>query len=178
MPQLPVVAQPEGVVPRPNESDKRDERKKHAERPRRLVPALGTLVRQRREAAGLSRAKVAKRARFSEATLKLIESGHRPSRSTLLRLINVPELALRWDDVAPLYGETAPTARHPPLHVVVVPLHGETVPLPLAECLAALGMEPVGSVQSAVVHAYCFRAAPARAEAPCGCGSVPPNRLW
>lgn len=116
--------------------------------------ALGTLVRLRRELAGLSRSKVAKRARIAEATLKLLENGHRPSRSTLLRIVNVPELRLTWEEVAPLYGEAllpplAQTVPPPPratqLQILLLPITG---PLPerLAACLAELGLTPLGSV--------------------------------
>lgn len=62
---------------------------------------FGQLLRLKREAAGLSRAKLAKRARLSEATIKLIEGGrHRPSRSTLLRLIQVEVLGMSWEAVS------------------------------------------------------------------------------
>lgn len=56
---------------------------------------FGELLRALRESAGLSRAKVAKRARLSEAIIKLIETtAHFPSSKTLYRLIHVRELQL------------------------------------------------------------------------------------
>ncbi|MFO0572729.1 MAG: helix-turn-helix transcriptional regulator [Polyangia bacterium] len=62
---------------------------------------FAALVRLRREAAGLSRAKLARRTHISEASLKLLESGrHCPSRFTLLRLLQARELGLCWEDVA------------------------------------------------------------------------------
>lgn len=127
----------------------------------RSAHALGALVRLRRELAGLSRAKVAKHARIAEATLKLLENGHRPSRSTLLRIVNVPELKLSGEEVAPLYGEAllppsarpaSPSARPVPappraatLHILLLPIVG-ALPERLAACLAELGLTPLGSV--------------------------------
>lgn len=75
------------------------------ERPAACTPAacrdFAALVRLRREAAGLSRAKLARRTHVSEASLKLLESGHHcPSRFTLLRLLQARELGLGWDDLA------------------------------------------------------------------------------
>ena len=79
---------------------------------------FGQLLRLKREAAGLSRAKLAKRARLSEATIKLIEGGrHRPSRATLLRLIQVEVLGLSWEAVSDIRrdrGFSALMAQVPP----------------------------------------------------------------
>jgi DNA-binding XRE family transcriptional regulator len=70
---------------------------------------FAALVRLRREAAGLSRAKLARRTRVSEASLKLLESGrHCPSRFTLLRLLQARELGLRWEDIARIRPELRP----------------------------------------------------------------------
>jgi transcriptional regulator with XRE-family HTH domain len=56
---------------------------------------FGELLRSLRESAGLSRAKLAKRARISEATIKLLENrAHFPSSKTLYRLIHIRELGL------------------------------------------------------------------------------------
>ncbi|HNN98174.1 MAG TPA: helix-turn-helix transcriptional regulator, partial [Pseudomonadota bacterium] len=61
---------------------------------------FGMLLRDRRNAAGLSRAQLARRAKLSESTIKFTETArHPPSRVTLIRLLGVPELQLRWDQV-------------------------------------------------------------------------------
>ncbi len=85
---LVVPPQPEGAVPL------------------REMQAFGRLVRERREAAGLSRSMVAQRAKLSDATIKFIETAKTiPSRTTLFRLLRVSELGLSWADV--------PAARQP-----------------------------------------------------------------
>ena len=61
---------------------------------------FGRLLRDKRNAAGLSRVQLARRARLSDATVKFTETArHPPSRATLIRLIGVSELKLRWADV-------------------------------------------------------------------------------
>jgi transcriptional regulator with XRE-family HTH domain len=61
---------------------------------------FGALVRDRRNAAKLSRLALAHRAKISDATIKFIETArHPPSRATLIRLLDVPELHLTWADV-------------------------------------------------------------------------------
>lgn len=60
---------------------------------RATQPEIGRRLRQLRDSAGLSRAKLAKLTGLSEATIKLIESGHTPSSRTLTRLANVPGFA-------------------------------------------------------------------------------------
>jgi len=71
----------------------------------RLTPALtrkqlqdfGRLLRDKRNQAGLSRLQLARKAKLSDATIKFIETArHPPSRATLLRLVGVAELGLRW----------------------------------------------------------------------------------
>jgi len=73
----------------------------------RLTPALtrkqlqdfGRLLRDKRNQAGFSRLQLARKAQLSDATIKFIETArHPPSRATLLRLIGVAELGLRWAD--------------------------------------------------------------------------------
>ena len=73
----------------------------------RLTPALtrkqlqdfGRLVRDKRNQAGFSRLQLARKAKISDATIKFIETArHPPSRATLLRLVAVAELGLRWAD--------------------------------------------------------------------------------
>ncbi len=77
-------------------------------RPTRLSPSashsqwmqFGRLLRDKRNAAGLSRVQLARRARLSDATVKFTEiARHPPSRATLIRLIGVSELKLCWADV-------------------------------------------------------------------------------
>ena len=61
---------------------------------------FGRLLRDKRNAAGLSRVQLARRARLSDATIKFAETArHPPSRATLLRLIGVSDLKLEWADV-------------------------------------------------------------------------------
>lgn len=75
---------------------------------------FGRLLRDRRNAAGLSRVQLARRAKLSDATIKFTETArHPPSRATLLRLVGVEELNLRWADTpgysigaAPAVAET------------------------------------------------------------------------
>ena len=62
--------------------------------------AFGRLLRDKRTAAGLSRVQLARRANLSDATLRFAETArYPPSRATLIRLIGVTELKLRWADV-------------------------------------------------------------------------------
>lgn len=67
---------------------------------------FGQLVRDRRNAAGLSRAELGRKAHLSDATIKFIETAKHPaSRSTLIRLVGVAELGLTWEDATLLYPE-------------------------------------------------------------------------
>jgi len=81
----------------------------------RLTPALtrkqmqdfGRLLRDKRNQAGFSRVQLARKAKLSDATIKFIETArHPPSRATLLRLVGVAELGLRWAET-PGYGAGA-----------------------------------------------------------------------
>ena len=70
---------------------------------------FGKLLRDKRSAAGLSRNRLARMAKLSDATVKFIETArHPPSRATLIRLVDVPELKLTWADVP---GHDSPAAR-------------------------------------------------------------------
>ena len=72
---------------------------------------FGALLRDRRNAAKLSRLALAHRAKISDATIKFIESArHPPSRSTLIRLLSVFELHLTWAEVP---GVHEPPAEKP-----------------------------------------------------------------
>lgn len=67
---------------------------------------LGQLIHDRRRRAGLSRQALGRLAKLSDATVKFVETGrHPPSRTTCLRLLNVPELNLQWQDLALFAGE-------------------------------------------------------------------------
>jgi transcriptional regulator with XRE-family HTH domain len=66
---------------------------------RKQVQDFGRLLRDRRNQAGLSRLQLARKAKVSDATIKFIETArHPPSRATLLRLVAVADLGLRWAD--------------------------------------------------------------------------------
>ena len=60
--------------------------------------AFGKLLRSRREAAGLSRSRVARLAGLSEATIKKLERGQMASKRTLLDLYSVHELGWGMGD--------------------------------------------------------------------------------
>ncbi len=66
---------------------------------RKQLQDFGRLVRDKRNQAGFSRVQLARKAKLSDATIKFIETArHPPSRATLLRLVAVAELGLRWAD--------------------------------------------------------------------------------
>ena len=72
---------------------------------------FGQRLRDKRNAAGLSRRQLAHKAKLSDATVKFLETARNPpSRGTLSRLIGVPELKLTWAEVP---GQTAPPASEP-----------------------------------------------------------------
>jgi len=78
---------------------------------RALWAEFGRLLRDKRTAAGLSRVQLARRAKLSDATIKFAETARQPpSRATLMRLIGVAELKLRWAEVP---GHPAPPATEP-----------------------------------------------------------------
>ena len=73
---------------------------------------FGRLLRDKRNAAGLSRMQLARKAKLSDCTIKFIETArHPPSRATLIRLIGVSDLKLRWPDIP---GHPEPPAPEPP----------------------------------------------------------------
>jgi transcriptional regulator with XRE-family HTH domain len=89
------------------------------------LPAFARLLRLRREAAGLSRRKLAQQAQLSEATIKLIETARtQPTRSTLLRLLQVLDLGLAPSDL-PLTRRGLPlqllATLGPPLNCYLAP---------------------------------------------------------
>ncbi len=94
------------------------------------------LLRLRREAAGLSRRRLANLARLSEATIKFIETARtRPTRATLLRLLLVNDLRL-------LPTELPLPRRDLPFHLASLP----SLPPPLNAYLAP-GFEPLRLVE-------------------------------
>ncbi|PSM31762.1 helix-turn-helix domain-containing protein [Haliangium sp. UPWRP_2] len=96
---------------------------------------FGRLLRDKRNAAGLSRVQLARRAKISDATIKFIESArHPPSRATLIRLIDVSDLKLHWADVP---GHPEPPAPESPSPVDSPRLRG-----PL-NCLLAPSYDPL-----------------------------------
>ncbi|MFO0578856.1 MAG: helix-turn-helix domain-containing protein [Polyangia bacterium] len=100
------------------------------------VAAFGRLLRDCRQAAGLSRAELGKRAKLSDASIKLIETGRgSPSRATLIRLVGVKALGLTWQDVVSLGGD-APQAGS-----ASAPIRLEAAPR--LNCLVAAGCAPL-----------------------------------
>jgi transcriptional regulator with XRE-family HTH domain len=79
--------------------------------PRKQLQDFGRLLRDKRNQAGFSRLELARKAKISDATIKFIETArHPPSRATLLRLVAVAELGLRWADTPGDSLGTAPEA--------------------------------------------------------------------
>lgn len=77
---------------------------------------FGKLLRDKRNAAGLSRVQLARKAKLSDATIKFVETArHPPSRATLIRLLGVSELNLTW---AAVPGSPREPAREPGGEVV------------------------------------------------------------
>ena len=73
---------------------------------------FGQLLRDRRNAVGWSRQELAERAKRSDCTIKFLETAHhRPSRGTLIRLINIKELGLSWSDVPEAVAPAQPSHR-------------------------------------------------------------------
>lgn len=98
---------------------------------------FGRLLRDKRTAAGLSRVQLARRAKLSDVTIKFAETArHPPSRATLIRLIGVAELKLRWADVP---GRPAP----PPAEPSDPPPLGATDLLSSLNCLLAPSYDPL-----------------------------------
>ncbi len=98
---------------------------------------FGRLLRDKRTAAGLSRVALARRAKLSDATVKLAETARRsPSGATLIRLVDVAELKLRWAEVP---GRPAP----PAASSYDTPPEAPTSPISL-NCLLAPSYDPLG----------------------------------
>ena len=76
---------------------------------RKQLQDFGRLLRDKRNQAGFSRVQLARKAKLSDATIKFIETArHPPSRGTLLRLVAVAELGLRWGDTPGHSPEAGP----------------------------------------------------------------------
>lgn len=70
---------------------------------------FGWLVRERRNAAGMTLRDLASRAGVCHKTIRHVENAsYPPSRRTLEQLIGVSELKLTWDDVSPALLEANP----------------------------------------------------------------------
>ena len=96
---------------------------------------FGALLRERRNAAKLSRAKLARKAKVCETTIKFIETTrHRPSRATVMCLLAVADLHLTWADVP---GPYAPPAEEKDNLAAPVP-SPPSVPVEKKVILAAL----------------------------------------
>ena len=66
---------------------------------------LGDLLRDHRNIAGYSRNELARIMRVSDATIKFLETASKPpSRKTLLSMFKIPELQLKWEDLAGFAG--------------------------------------------------------------------------
>ena len=93
------------------------------DKPRDLSPIsrqqweyFGAVLRDRRNAAKLSRLALARRAKLSDSTIKFIETArHPPSRSSLIRLLSVSELHLTWAEVPEPHAHSAQTPSAPAL---------------------------------------------------------------
>ena len=87
---------------------------------RKQLQDFGRLLRDKRNQAGFSRLQLARKAKLSDATIKFVETArHPPSRATLLRLVGVAELGLRWSDTpGPGAGAVSPA---PPEAAPVLP---------------------------------------------------------
>jgi transcriptional regulator with XRE-family HTH domain len=89
---------------------------------------FGALLRDRRNAAELSRSELATKAKLSAATIKFIETArHRPSRTTLLLLLKVVELNLTWVDVP---GQHEPPKPNEPVLLPETPAPSPMEPKP------------------------------------------------
>ncbi|HNN97912.1 MAG TPA: helix-turn-helix transcriptional regulator [Pseudomonadota bacterium] len=100
---------------------------------------FGQLLRDRRSAAGLSRVQLGRKAKLSDVTIKFAETArHPPSRATLIRLLSVPELQLRWEQVpGPPSQPALATGDEEHLPAAACALHG-----PL-NCALAPGYDPL-----------------------------------
>lgn len=81
---------------------------------------LGALLKERRRAAHLSRAELARRSKLSEGTLKNLEAGrHQPNHQTLCQLLDVKELGLGARDLLP--AGSAPDLPAPTMNALLSP---------------------------------------------------------
>jgi len=102
------------------------------------LQAFGRLLRDKRNAAGLSRVQLAHQAKISDSTIKFLESArHPPSRATLIRLLAIQELGLTWDQVP---GHSAPPASERSRRAEATPVGAEL------NCLIPPSLDPVRRV--------------------------------
>ena len=103
---------------------------------------FGALLRDRRNAAKLSRLALAHQAKVSDATIKFIETArHPPSRSTLIRLLSVAELRLTWAEVP---GSQEPPAEKPSVQALSPqPAPDEPKPDPAQFLMNLIGFDEI-----------------------------------
>ena len=103
---------------------------------------FGALLRDRRNAAKLSRVALAQRAKLSDATIKFIETArHPPSRATLIRLLSVAELRLTWGEVP---GQHQSSAEQQDMPAPSPPLaSGEPEPDPARFLMNLIGFDEI-----------------------------------
>ena len=124
---------------------------------------FGALLRERRNAAKLSRVKLARQAKVCETTIKFTETArHRPSRATLMCLLAVADLHLTWADV--------PSRHEPPAEKNVIPAASlpspPSVPVVREVIPAALLPSPPSPVDREVIPAAPLSTAPRVAANP------------
>jgi transcriptional regulator with XRE-family HTH domain len=134
---------------------------------------FGALLRDRRNAAKLSRLALAHRAKVSDSTIKFIETArHPPSRSTLIRLLSVPELHLTWAEVP---GPHDPPAEKPSFPTLPTePAAAEPKPDPAQFLMNLIGFDEIHLPSGAPKSLRIFRERP-RDAGPAG-GSSPEEK--
>lgn len=76
---------------------------------RQQLVTFGKLLRDKRSRAGLSRVALGRMAGLSDATVKFVEvAKHPPSRQTLIKLVKVQELGLKWSETPGASPKNAP----------------------------------------------------------------------
>ena len=114
---------------------------------------FGALLRERRNAAKLSRVKLARQAKVCDTTIKFIETArHRPSRATLICLLAVDDLHLTWADV--------PSRHEPPEEKNVIPAASLSSPPSVPVDGEVIPAEPRPSPPSIPVDREVIPAAP------------------
>ena len=114
---------------------------------------FGALLRERRNAAKLSRVKLARQAKVCDTTIKFTETArHRPSRATLMCLLAIADLHLTWADV--------PSRHEPPAEKNVIPAASLPSPPSVPVDREVIPAEPLPSPPSVPVDREVIPAAP------------------